>query len=62
MGKTCYLDPKNIFVFNRIFDGNPDILKSFLNAFLPLEEDSLIENLEYLSHKQFPERPAGLVY
>ncbi|MDR0711701.1 MAG: Rpn family recombination-promoting nuclease/putative transposase, partial [Prevotellaceae bacterium] len=33
-----YLDPKNDLTFKRIFGEHPDLLKSFLNALMPLEE------------------------
>jgi len=52
-----YLDPKVDMAFKRIFGGHIDLLKSFLNALLPLEEDALIETLEYLPHEQAPELP-----
>jgi hypothetical protein len=32
-----YLDPKNDFIFKRIFGEHPDLLISFLNALMPLE-------------------------
>ncbi|MDR1154357.1 MAG: Rpn family recombination-promoting nuclease/putative transposase, partial [Bacteroidales bacterium] len=34
-----YLDPKNDLPFKRIFGEHPNLLKSFLNALMPLEED-----------------------
>ena len=33
-----YLDPKNDLTFKRIFAEHPDLLKSLLNALMPLEE------------------------
>ncbi len=53
-----YLDPKSDIVFKKIFGNHPDLLKSFLNALLPLPEDSIIESLEYLSSENVPEIPA----
>jgi predicted transposase/invertase (TIGR01784 family) len=50
-----YLDPKNDFVFKRIFGEHQHLLKSFLNALMPLEEGCLIESLEYLSPENVPE-------
>ena len=41
-----YLDPKNDFTFKRIFGEHPDLLISFLNALMPLEENQLIESVE----------------
>ncbi|MBP9727430.1 MAG: hypothetical protein KBD83_08220, partial [Gammaproteobacteria bacterium] len=51
-----YLDPKSDLVFKKIF-GHPVLLKSFLNAVLPLPTGCLIENLEYLSSENIPEIP-----
>jgi predicted transposase/invertase (TIGR01784 family) len=53
-----YLDPKTDVVFKKIFGQHPHLLKSFLNAVLPLPEDGLIESLEYLSNEQVPAIPA----
>jgi predicted transposase/invertase (TIGR01784 family) len=53
-----YLDPKTDVVFKKIFGQHPDLLKSFLNAVLPLPEDGLIDSLEYLSNEQVPQIPA----
>lgn len=52
-----YLDPKTDIVFKKIFGQHPHLLKSFLNAVLPLPEDGLIANLEYLSSEQVPPIP-----
>ncbi len=52
-----YLDPKNDLVFKKIFGQHPHLLKSFLNALLPLKEDEYIEELEYLPPEQVPEIP-----
>ena len=52
-----YLDPKADLVFKKIFGEHPDLLKSFLNALLPLPEDGLIVSLEYLSNEQVPVIP-----
>ncbi|MDR0750755.1 MAG: Rpn family recombination-promoting nuclease/putative transposase [Tannerellaceae bacterium] len=53
-----YLDPKNDLIFKRIFGGHPDLLMSFLNALMPLEEGQLIESLKYLPAEQVPDTPA----
>ena len=53
-----YLDPKNDFVFKRIFGRHPDLLRSFLNALLPLPPDRRIESLEYVSGEMVPDNPA----
>jgi predicted transposase/invertase (TIGR01784 family) len=52
-----YLDPKNDLTFKKIFGQHPHLLKSFLNAILPLDEDQLIESLEYLPQELVPEIP-----
>lgn len=52
-----YLDPKNDLTFKKVFGEHPHLLKSFLNALLPLEEDQLIESLEYLTSEQPPRLP-----
>src|SRR5579872_6783159 len=52
-----YLDPKADIVFRRIFGEHPHLLKSFLNAVLPLPNDGLIEKLEYLPAEQTPRIP-----
>lgn len=56
MGK--YLDPKSDLVFKKIFGDHPHLLKSFLNAVLPLPEDRQIVELEYLPVEQVPKIPA----
>ena len=52
-----YLDPKNDLTFKRIFGEHPNLLISFLNALLPLEDDALIESIEYLSPELVPDIP-----
>ncbi len=52
-----YLDPKNDIVFKKIFGQHPRILKSFLNALLPLRDDQRIESLVYLQGEQVPAAP-----
>ena len=53
-----YLDPKSDVVFKKIFGEHPHLLKSFLNAILPLADDRQIVELEYLPVEQIPEIPA----
>lgn len=53
-----YLDPKSDVVFKKIFGQRPHLLKSFLNAVLPLPKDGLIDTLEYLPSEQVPAIPA----
>ena len=52
-----YLDPKNDLTFKKVFGQHPHLLKSFLNALLPLEPDAQIEELEYLPSELVPEIP-----
>jgi len=52
-----YLDPKNDLTFKKVFGQHPHLLKSFLNAILPLPEGSFIERLEYLPADMAPENP-----
>ena len=53
-----YLDPKADLTFKKIFGEHPDLVISFLNALLPLDEDSQIESVEYLPAQQVPRTPA----
>ena len=50
-----YLDPKNDLTFRKVFGEHPLLLKSFLNAMLPLEVP--IKNLEYLPADLVPVLP-----
>jgi predicted transposase/invertase (TIGR01784 family) len=52
-----YLDPKNDLTFKRIFGEHPDLLKSFLNALMPLDENQQIVSLTYLASEQVPDNP-----
>ena len=52
-----YLDPKVDLAFKRVFGEHANLLKSFLNALLPLPDDGLIDSLEYLTPEQVPEIP-----
>ncbi len=52
-----YLDPKSDLVFKKVFGKHPVLLKSFLNAVLPLPVGGLIESLEYLSPENVPDLP-----
>ena len=53
-----YLDPNNDLVFKKIFGQHPELLKSFLNAILPLPHNCVIESLAYLQPESVPEVPA----
>jgi predicted transposase/invertase (TIGR01784 family) len=50
-----YLDPKNDLTFKKVFGEHPHLLKSFLNALLPLAPDAQIESLDYLPAELIPE-------
>ena len=52
-----YLDPKNDLTFKRVFGEHPHLLKSFLNALLPLPEGEFVESLEYLPIELVPQIP-----
>ena len=52
-----YLDPKNDLTFKKVFGEHPHLLRSFLNALLPLAPDQEIERLEYLPAALVPEIP-----
>ena len=54
---TRYLDPKVDLAFKRVFGEHEHLLRSFLNALLPLPDDGQIESLEYLTPEQVPELP-----
>jgi len=43
-----YLDPKNDLTFKKVFGEHPHLLRSFLNAMLPLSPKRQIVSLEYL--------------
>ena len=52
-----YLDPKNDLTFKKIFGEHPDIMKSFLNSILPLDEDQHIVELTYSDPALIPVLP-----
>jgi predicted transposase/invertase (TIGR01784 family) len=54
-----YLDPKVDFLFKKIFGENKDLLISFLNSFLPLEDEQEVIEIEYLSPEMVPVTPLG---
>jgi predicted transposase/invertase (TIGR01784 family) len=54
-----YLDPKNDLLFKKIFGEHKELLISFLNAFLPLEPNQEVKEIEYLSPEQVPVTPLG---
>jgi predicted transposase/invertase (TIGR01784 family) len=52
-----YLDPKNDITFKKVFGQHPEVLKSFLNALLPLDQASQITEIEYLTPELLPDIP-----
>jgi len=54
-----YLDPKVDFLFKKIFGENKEILISFLNSFLPLENEQEVVEIEYLLPELVPVTPLG---
>lgn len=52
-----YLDPKADLTFKKVFGEHPDLVRSFLNALLPLEAGEEIESIEYLPAELVPENP-----
>ncbi len=52
-----YLDPKNDLTFKKVFGQHPHLLRSFLNALLPLKEGQQIEHIEYIPAELVPEIP-----
>ncbi|MBQ7472561.1 MAG: Rpn family recombination-promoting nuclease/putative transposase, partial [Prevotella sp.] len=55
MGK--YLNPKADLTFKKIFGEHPELVKSLLNALLPLDEGKQIESVEHLQPEMVPENP-----
>ena len=54
-----YLDPKIDVLFKKIFGENKELVISFLNSLLPLQEGQEILTIEYLSPEQVPMTPLG---
>ena len=52
-----YLDPKADLTFKRVFGEHPNLVRSFLNALLPLSDNQMIESIEYLPTELIPESP-----
>ena len=53
-----YLDPKYDLTFRKVFGEHKNLVKSLLNALLPLPNEKSIEDLEYLDASQIPDNPA----
>jgi hypothetical protein len=52
-----YLAPKADLTFKRVFEEHPDLVKSLLNALLPLEPGQEVEKIEYLPVELVPDNP-----
>ena len=52
-----YLDPKADLTFKKVFGEHPDLVKSLLNALLPLSPEEEIVSIEYLPAEIVPDNP-----
>ena len=52
-----YLNPKVDLTFKKVF-GHANLVKSLLNALLPLPKGMTIEKVDYLTNESVPENPA----
>lgn len=52
-----YLNPKADLTFKHVFGEHPDLVKSLLNALLPLTEEEEITEIEYLPAEIVPDNP-----
>ena len=52
-----YLDPKAGLTFKRVFGEHPDLVKSLLNALLPLEPGQAVEEIESLPVELVSDNP-----
>ena len=50
-----YLNPKVDLTFKKVFGEHANLVKSLLNALLPLPEGMTIEKVEYLTSENVPE-------
>ena len=53
-----YLDPNATLTFRKVFCEQKDLLQSFLNAVLPLNNGNEIKSLEYIAPEVVPENPS----
>ncbi len=51
---AIYLNPKADLIFNKIFGKHPNLVKSLLNALLPLPDGMQIMSVEYLPPENVP--------
>ena len=52
-----YLNPKIDLTFKKVFGEHPNLVKSLLNALLPLPEGMEIMTVEYLTNETVPDNP-----
>ena len=52
-----YLDPKTDLTFKKVFGEHKNLMISFLNALLPLDEGKQVESIEYLPPEMVPDNP-----
>lgn len=52
-----YLDPKADLTFKHVFGEHPDLVRSLLNALLPLEPSQKVVEIEYLPVELVPDNP-----
>ena len=55
---STYLNPKVDLTFKKVFGEHPNLVKSLLNALLPLPEGMEIVSVEYLTNETIPDNPA----
>jgi len=55
--KGKYLNPKADLTFKKVFGEHEELMRSLLNALLPLEPGKEIEHLEYLPSELVPDHP-----
>ena len=54
---VTYLDPKADLTFKKVFGEHKNLVKSLLNALLPLSEDEQIMDLQYVNPELIPDAP-----
>ena len=52
-----YLDPKADITFKKVFGEHKNLMISFLNALLPLDDDKQVVSIEYLPPEMVPDNP-----
>ena len=55
--KMIYLDPKADLTFKKVFGEHKRLVKSLLNALLPLSEEERITGVTYMNPELIPEAP-----